>query len=83
VDGAEVVDARWYSPAGALEASAAGELFLVFPTIKHLEQLAAFESVEALLSYARGREVRPVEPRVTLSGETARVLLPGEPGYDA
>jgi 8-oxo-dGTP pyrophosphatase MutT (NUDIX family) len=83
IDGAEIVAARWYSPAAALEASAKGELFLVFPTIKHLEQLAGFESVEALLSYARGREVLPVEPRVLLGGETARVLLPGDPGYDS
>jgi 8-oxo-dGTP pyrophosphatase MutT (NUDIX family) len=83
VDGAEIVDARWYSPAGALEAAASGELFLVFPTIKHLEQLSAFGSVEALLDHARDREVLPVEPQVTMEGgEAARVLLPGEPGYD-
>lgn len=82
IDGSEIVDARWYSPAGALEAASRGELFLVFPTIKHLEQLSAFESVEALMEHARGRDVQPVEPRVNLSGETARVLLPGEPGYD-
>jgi len=24
----------------------------------------------------------PVEPKVVLEGEVARVLLPGEPGYD-
>jgi 8-oxo-dGTP pyrophosphatase MutT (NUDIX family) len=82
IDGAEVVDARWYAPAAALEAAAAGELFLVFPTIKHLEQLARFESADALIEYSRGREVRPVEPRVVLGGETARLILPGEPGYD-
>jgi 8-oxo-dGTP pyrophosphatase MutT (NUDIX family) len=81
VDGAEVVDLRWYEPAAALEASAAGELFLVFPTIKHLEQLGQFGSAAELLAYARGREIRPVEPRVVLSGEQARVVLPGEPGY--
>jgi len=23
-----------------------------------------------------------VEPRVLMSGETARIVLPGEPGYD-
>jgi hypothetical protein len=55
---------------------------LVFPTIKHLEQLSAFASADALLDYARGREVRPVEPRVLLGGEHARIVLPGEPGYD-
>src|SRR5688572_710641 len=39
-DGDECVDLRWYTPAAALEAYANGELLLVFPTIKHLEQLA-------------------------------------------
>jgi hypothetical protein len=81
VDGSEVVDARWYAPAAALEAARREELLLVFPTIKHLEQLSAFGSVEELLAHARGREVRPVQPRVLVSGETARIVLPGEPGY--
>jgi hypothetical protein len=59
-----------------------GELFLVFPTIKHLEQLSGFGSTEELLDYARGREVKPVQPRVVLSGETARVVLPGDPEWE-
>jgi 8-oxo-dGTP pyrophosphatase MutT (NUDIX family) len=81
IDGSECVDVGWFAPAGALEAHRAGELPLVFPTIKHLEQLGEFNSASALLDYARGREVQPVEPRVVLEGEVARVLLPGEPGY--
>jgi 8-oxo-dGTP pyrophosphatase MutT (NUDIX family) len=81
-DGSEIVDARWLSPAAALEAYRGGELFMVFPTIKHLEQLAGFASAETLLRHARGRDVRPVQPRVVMAGETARILLPGEPGYD-
>ncbi|MBV9682856.1 MAG: NUDIX hydrolase [Solirubrobacterales bacterium] len=80
-DGSEVIDARWYAPAAALEARARGELFLVFPTIKHLEQLSGFASAEQLLTHARGREVHPVQPRVLRQGETARIVLPGEPGY--
>jgi 8-oxo-dGTP pyrophosphatase MutT (NUDIX family) len=80
-DGSEVVDARWYAPAAALEARAQGDLFLVFPTIKHLEQLSGFTSADALLAHARGRVVRPVQPRVVVEGETARIVLPGEPGY--
>jgi 8-oxo-dGTP pyrophosphatase MutT (NUDIX family) len=82
VDGGEVVDARWYTPQAALDECSNGDLFLVFPTIKHLEQLSAFGSADGLLEYARDREVKPVQPRVLLSGETARVVLPGEPGYD-
>jgi 8-oxo-dGTP pyrophosphatase MutT (NUDIX family) len=81
-DGGEVVDARWFSPAGALEASRRGEIMLVFPTIKHLEQLSGFDSAETLLGHARTREIRPVEPHVVLSGEQARIVLPGEPGYE-
>ena len=82
VDGEECVDLGWFTPQGALEAHEAGRILLVFPTIKHLEQLAPFASAEALLDFARGREVVPVEPRVVMSGETARLLLPGEPGYE-
>jgi 8-oxo-dGTP pyrophosphatase MutT (NUDIX family) len=81
-DGRECVEARWYTPAGALDAHRAGEILLVFPTIKHLEQLSGFASAEELLGYARGREVRPVLPKVVVAGEVARVVLPGEPGYD-
>ncbi len=39
--------------------------------------------MSALLDHARGREVLPVEPRVVMEGEVARILLPGEAGYDA
>jgi 8-oxo-dGTP pyrophosphatase MutT (NUDIX family) len=81
IDGEECVDLGWFSPAAALEANNAGEIQLVFPTIKHLEQLSDFQSVAALMAYARGREVQPVQPKVLLEGEVARIVLPGEPGY--
>jgi 8-oxo-dGTP pyrophosphatase MutT (NUDIX family) len=81
-DGEECVDLRWIAPAAALEAGKADELMLVFPTIKHLEQLTEFGSVEALLEHARARQVQPIEPRVLVDGGVAQVLLPGEPGYD-
>jgi 8-oxo-dGTP pyrophosphatase MutT (NUDIX family) len=81
-DGQETVDARWIAPRGALDAFARDELTLVFPTIKHLEQLAAFRSVAETLDAARGREVTPVQPRIVVEGEGARLLLPGEPGYE-
>jgi 8-oxo-dGTP pyrophosphatase MutT (NUDIX family) len=82
-DGGETVDARWYTPAGALDAYAAGEIELVFPTIKHLEALAGFDSAAALLAWATGRRVEPVLPKVVREGEVARIVMPGEPGYEA
>ncbi len=81
IDGEECVDLGWFTPEAALAAYRAQQIALVFPTIKHLEQLSEFSSVEELLIHARGREVLPVQPRVVLEGEVARILLPGEPGY--
>ncbi len=44
VDGEECVDLGWFTPRSALDAYAAQEILLVFPTIKHLEQLEDFSS---------------------------------------
>ena len=66
----------------ALDAHRRDELMLVFPTIKHLEALATFESVVAALDKARNGEVVPIQPRVVVRGGSPEVLLPGEPGYD-
>jgi 8-oxo-dGTP pyrophosphatase MutT (NUDIX family) len=81
IDGEECVDLGWFTAPSALDAHRAGDIMLVFPTIKHLEQLAEFPSADAVLAHARGRDVQPVQPKVLLEGEVARVLLPGDPGY--
>jgi 8-oxo-dGTP pyrophosphatase MutT (NUDIX family) len=82
VDGSECVDWRWIRPRDALELHRNEELMLVFPTIKHLEQLARFRSVSDVLEHARASRVLPVEPRVLVDGGVATVVLPGEEGYD-
>jgi 8-oxo-dGTP pyrophosphatase MutT (NUDIX family) len=81
IDGEEIVDHGWFTPAAALGAHEHGQIELVFPTIKHLEQLAAFASADAVLAHARSRAVGPIQPRVITEGETARIVMPGEPGY--
>jgi 8-oxo-dGTP pyrophosphatase MutT (NUDIX family) len=80
VDGAEIVDFRWLTPAQALAGFDDGELKLAFPTRRQLAQLSGFESAGALLSYARLHEnaIRPVQPRVVGSGEHARIVLPDD-----
>src|SRR4051794_35009958 len=80
-DGRETTDAQWFAPAGALERHRAGELDLVFPTIKHLESLLPYSSSGEVLEAARGRAVEPVMPRVVGEGDERRIVLPGEPGY--
>ena len=82
-DGQECVAAHWLRPQDALDAYQRDELLLVFPTIRHLQELAMYESVEQILETGRTRRIQPIEPRVVLDqGGVARVLLPGEPGYD-
>src|SRR4051794_36937506 len=63
-DGGETVAVGWHAPAAALDAHARGDLELVFPTIKTLEQLTGFATADELLEWARGRTVEPIEPQV-------------------
>ena len=81
-DGSECVDLKWLTPSDALAACERGDLMLVFPTIKHLEQLADLRSVAGALDAAHEREVVPILPRVVVRDDAAHVLLPGEAGYD-
>jgi 8-oxo-dGTP pyrophosphatase MutT (NUDIX family) len=81
VDGNECVEHRWLTPDDALAAYAAGELSLVFPTIKHLQQLTTFASAAELIERSRGKQIGPVQPKVIVESGRPRVVLPGEPGY--
>ncbi len=84
VDGEEIVDSTWATPAQALAAYAAGTLPLVFPTIKHLEQLRMFSSANQLVEYASEQEIVPIEPRIVTGARGEQVvLLPGDPGYES
>jgi 8-oxo-dGTP pyrophosphatase MutT (NUDIX family) len=77
-DGSETIDAAWFHPQAALDSHRAGELSLVFPTIKHLESLVGFANSADALEAARRREVKPVEPEVIGHGEDRRIVLPDE-----
>jgi 8-oxo-dGTP pyrophosphatase MutT (NUDIX family) len=81
IDGEECVDLGWFTPQAALDAHAAGSIVLVFPTIAHLQRLVPFAAVDALLAHARDLTVEPVLPKVIVEGDSARVLMPGDPGY--
>jgi len=77
----ETTESRWLSAGAAL---AAQDLPLIYPTIRTLEELAAFDSIEALLDVAASRrELRPVQPHIEMDadGRYLRILHPDEPGY--
>ncbi|MEK6277725.1 MAG: NUDIX hydrolase [Actinomycetota bacterium] len=81
-DGFETTDAAWFEPQAALDAHAAGELDLVFPTIKQLESLLPYRTSAEALEASRDREVEPIMPKVVGDRENHRIILPGEPGYN-
>ncbi len=63
-DAFETYDGRWLRPADALAAVARDELQMIFPTIKHLERVAAFANVDELLAFADTKKTIPVTPDV-------------------
>jgi 8-oxo-dGTP pyrophosphatase MutT (NUDIX family) len=80
-DGVETVDASWFRPDRALEAHAAGELSLAFPTIHQLRWLRDFRTSDEALAAFRGRDVESVTPKVIGDGNGWRPVLPGDPEY--
>lgn len=61
-DAYETHDGIWIAPLRALELHREGALHLVYPTIKHLERLASFASVDDALRYARTKPVLTIMP---------------------
>lgn len=62
-DATETHDGIWIAPGDALERYRRGEMHLVYPTIKHLERLSAFDSVDAALRYIAGKPIVTIMPR--------------------
>ena len=81
-DGTETTEAAWWQPRAALDAHSAGELQLVFPTVRQLESLLPYSSSDEALAQARGLTVEPILPKVIGEGGDRRVVLPGDPGYE-
>jgi 8-oxo-dGTP pyrophosphatase MutT (NUDIX family) len=80
-DGHEVVGAQWTGPGEALARHRAHELVLPLPTQRILGTLSEHRDVSALLAAARGREIRPVRPRILRDAGGERILLPDDPGW--
>jgi len=63
-DATEVLDGRWIAPVEALAANARGEINLILPTIKHLERIASYRTVDDVLAFARTKSIVTVTPDV-------------------
>ena len=83
-DAGETTDAQWVRPAVALARHRAGEMELIFPTIRNLQAIGRFATSAELLSAAAGAgRVPAILPKVVVDGRAVRILLPGDDGYEA
>jgi 8-oxo-dGTP pyrophosphatase MutT (NUDIX family) len=77
----EAVEATWWYPAEALEHWQRGEIQLMAPTFRTLQEIAEHPDSGAVLAAADDRVVRPVIPRVRREGEQIVVVLPDDPDF--
>ena len=83
-DAGETIADVWITPGDALARHRAGEIEIIFPTIRNLQAIGRFAtSAELLDAAARASGAVPaIEPRVVPDGSGMRIVLPGDPEYD-
>lgn len=81
-DGRESTDSVWVSPQEALAGGDSGRFKLPFPTTRNLIKLGKQHSVDAALDDARRGKVVTVMPVITKDGDTRRLRIPADAGYD-
>jgi len=82
-DGTETVSCTWMSPRGALAAYEAGRIQLIPPTVRTLDDLARFPSIEAVLEDAAARVVRALTPELVQDGGVTAISYPDNTGKAA
>jgi 8-oxo-dGTP pyrophosphatase MutT (NUDIX family) len=80
----ETIAEVWISPHHALARHRAGEIEIIFPTIRNLQAIGRFASSAELLEAAEraSSAVPAIEPKVVPDGNGMRIVLPGDPAYE-
>ncbi len=80
-DHAEMTECQWLTPGEALSLHRERMIVLMPPTLRTVEELAAFATADALFSAASHRRIEPILPEAFAEGEIYGVLLPNDPKY--
>ena len=82
-DNFEMTEALWVNPSDALTAAEAGDMAIVFPTLKQLEALAPSANTEEAMGRAAAdhNASKVVLPKVIGDEQNPRVVLPNEDDY--
>lgn len=80
-DQRETTVGAWITPQKALEENLKGEVALSPPTLKTLEDLSRFKTIDELFASLRNREIKPILPVLTKITSGPLIIFPWDPEY--
>lgn len=80
-DADEMTETLWIAPDKALSRQEAGDILLMPPTLKTLEEMACRSSLRDLLSNASSKNIQPIMPQISAEGDSIVVKFPHDPEY--
>ena len=79
-DSRELIGTQWLTPAEALRRHDAGDITMIFPTVRTLVALSRFDRADAVLDHARAQSrVEGILPTISDGDDGMRIVLPGDP----
>ena len=81
-DQKETTAGVWITPKKALEENLKGDVILSPPTLKTLEDLSRFKTIEEIFHSLKKDDIRPILPILTKISDTILIIFPWDPEYD-
>jgi len=72
----------WITPSKALEENLKGEVMLSPPTLKTLEDLSRFKSIDDVFHSLNEKEIQPILPILTKISDNPLIVFPWDPEYN-
>ena len=80
-DGTEAVAAHWTTAADAIAKAGRGEINVIFPTLRNLERLAQYSTIEALTARLAAIPLVRVQPEIVTRGGEQWLTIPAGCDY--
>ncbi len=80
-DAVELVESLWLTPEEALEKHAGKEIMLMPPTLKTIEELSGFSSIDQVFEAAANKTILPILPQSYITESGFAIKLPHDPEY--
>ena len=81
-DQKETTAGAWLTPQKALEDNLIGEVVLSPPTLKTLEDLSRFKSIEEIFNSLKREDIQPILPILTKISDHPLLVFPWDPEYE-